>query len=280
MTEPKPHQKSSKASAVSNGSETSGELTADTETNSMENSVESDTNYTNFEHTLNEMIVDSDSLLQSQSDRTDNGAQNGDADHSPGQSNSNSKRVKLDIHSDVSVDTNDILMENKSCDNNLHSSGDQSKGRSECRSGPDTELNKETTNSCGHNCSYGLNEQNSTLGSLLSNPGLNLLLSPTNATQRCSLSPDPISAVPLVPSVAAMQTYDIMICGNCRTLFTSVALFVQHKRLSKCRLRFVCRCQSKWTVYLFNVLTLAMMDDIRHNFNYFLIAKKTNFSYK
>lgn len=38
------------------------------------------------------------------------------------------------------------------------------------------------------------------------------------------------------------QLLDIMICGCCKTLFTNIAEFMQHKKTS-CRLRFVCRCR-------------------------------------
>lgn len=38
------------------------------------------------------------------------------------------------------------------------------------------------------------------------------------------------------------QLLDIMICGSCKTLFTNIAEFMQHKKTS-CRLRFVCRCR-------------------------------------
>lgn len=58
-------------------------------------------------------------------------------------------------------------------------------------------------------------------------------LSSTSKRQR-------LESLPL--TIPQMQT-DILICGNCRTLFTSLPLFIQHKRSSKCRLRFVCHCQ-------------------------------------
>lgn len=35
---------------------------------------------------------------------------------------------------------------------------------------------------------------------------------------------------------------DILICGNCKSLFSSLSCFIQHKRNSRCRLRFVCHC--------------------------------------
>lgn len=38
---------------------------------------------------------------------------------------------------------------------------------------------------------------------------------------------------------------DVMICGNCRTLFTQLSNFLQHKKLARCRLRFVCHCQQE-----------------------------------
>lgn len=38
------------------------------------------------------------------------------------------------------------------------------------------------------------------------------------------------------------QSVDIMICGTCKTLFTCISEFMQHKK-SSCRLRFVCRCR-------------------------------------
>lgn len=36
---------------------------------------------------------------------------------------------------------------------------------------------------------------------------------------------------------------DIMICGKCKTLFTSLAPFIDHKKVNNCRLRFICHCQ-------------------------------------
>lgn len=39
------------------------------------------------------------------------------------------------------------------------------------------------------------------------------------------------------------ESCDLMICGVCKSLFTSLPLFVSHKKSSSCRLRFVCRCR-------------------------------------
>ena len=36
---------------------------------------------------------------------------------------------------------------------------------------------------------------------------------------------------------------DIMICGKCKMLFTSLAPFIDHKKVNNCRLRFICHCQ-------------------------------------
>jgi hypothetical protein len=36
---------------------------------------------------------------------------------------------------------------------------------------------------------------------------------------------------------------DILICGLCKSLLTSLDSFIEHKNGNKCRLRFVCRCQ-------------------------------------
>lgn len=59
-----------------------------------------------------------------------------------------------------------------------------------------------------------------------------------SSTKRLRLEPMQQLASPQVqPQV------DILICGNCRTLFTSLPTFIQHKRISRCRLRFVCHCQ-------------------------------------
>jgi hypothetical protein len=47
------------------------------------------------------------------------------------------------------------------------------------------------------------------------------------------------------PNVSCdLSTADIMICGRCRSLFTSLTDFLSHKQSSNpCRLRFVCRCR-------------------------------------
>lgn len=50
---------------------------------------------------------------------------------------------------------------------------------------------------------------------------------------------------PLLSSVmnpSSTSGIDLMICGNCRTLFTSLPLFNKHKKDNNCRLRFVCKC--------------------------------------
>lgn len=45
------------------------------------------------------------------------------------------------------------------------------------------------------------------------------------------------------PTASYLQPqFDVLICGNCRTMFTSLPSFVLHKQQSKCRLRFVCHC--------------------------------------
>jgi hypothetical protein len=241
VTEPKPHQKSSKTSTVSNGSETSGELTADTETNSMENSFGSDSNYTNFENGINDMIVDSES--QPNHTSVDNCVSNTDPDGNPIQSGVNNKRVKLDLNSDTnlesSTDTNDMSMESGSCVHSLQCSADPSRAGT-----GEQKATKQVYNSCDNNCSLSPKEQNSSLASIMSNPGLSLLLGQNNTAT--ILSPETIATVPVgLNPGQAVNNCDIMICGNCRTLFTSLPLFIQHKRLSKCRLRFVCRCQTK-----------------------------------
>lgn len=40
---------------------------------------------------------------------------------------------------------------------------------------------------------------------------------------------------------------DLMICGVCRSLFTSLPLFLRHKKSNSCRLRFVCHCRTRDT---------------------------------
>lgn len=45
----------------------------------------------------------------------------------------------------------------------------------------------------------------------------------------------------------AVSQVDLMICGVCKTLFTSLSLFITHKRRGSCRLRFVCHCQPATT---------------------------------
>lgn len=39
------------------------------------------------------------------------------------------------------------------------------------------------------------------------------------------------------------ESCDLMICGVCKSLFTSLPLFVGHKKSDSCRLRFVCHCR-------------------------------------
>ena len=251
VTEPKPHQKSTKTSTVSNGSETSGDMTTETENNSMENCVESDINYTNFENTINEMIVECDSV-HSETLHSHHNEKCGSYTNSQQLSEVQTKRVKLDISPELPSETTldsitDILSENnKSCENSLQYSTDDSKGRSDSKTTyADPNINKHLINSSDNNCCYLSEQQNcsSSLGSLLSNPTLSLLLSNNNNNNNSQRSAQ--ETLPLALSQVQQQSYDILICGNCRTFFTSLPLFIQHKRSSKCRLRFVCRCQPK-----------------------------------
>lgn len=39
------------------------------------------------------------------------------------------------------------------------------------------------------------------------------------------------------------DTQDILICGNCKEVFSGIQKLVEHKK-TKCRLRFACRCHS------------------------------------
>lgn len=47
-----------------------------------------------------------------------------------------------------------------------------------------------------------------------------------------------------LPGMSSASTADLMICGVCKCLFTSLSLFVSHKQRNNCRLRFVCRCET------------------------------------
>lgn len=226
-------------------------MTTETENNSLENSVESDINFTNFENNINEMIVECDSLLDHRLNSeqiSDNSPSNANPEQNSLQlSEVQSKRVKLDINPQLALESNldisiDISSEiRKSYENSLQCSTDDSKGRSHTTYA-DSNINKHSINSSDNNCYQTDQNYSSSLGSLLSNPALGLLLSNNNNNNNSQLSSSQES-VPLALSQIQQQSYDILICGNCRTFFTSLPLFIQHKRSSKCRLRFVCRCQ-------------------------------------
>jgi len=50
----------------------------------------------------------------------------------------------------------------------------------------------------------------------------------------------------VIPGIDDLKTYsspDILICGNCRELFSSLCDFIEHRR-SYCKLRFTCKCSS------------------------------------
>ncbi|CAL4063770.1 unnamed protein product, partial [Meganyctiphanes norvegica] len=50
----------------------------------------------------------------------------------------------------------------------------------------------------------------------------------------------------VIPGIDDLKTYsspDILICGNCRELFSSLADFIDHRR-TYCKLRFTCKCSS------------------------------------
>lgn len=48
-----------------------------------------------------------------------------------------------------------------------------------------------------------------------------------------------------INNITDISDPDIMICGNCKTVFTSLNVFIDHKNANKCRLRFVCHCQQR-----------------------------------
>lgn len=52
----------------------------------------------------------------------------------------------------------------------------------------------------------------------------------------------PVTSMASFAPAHLQPQFDVLICGNCRTLFTSLSNFVQHKKMGKCRLRFVCHC--------------------------------------
>ncbi len=225
VTKPKPHQKSSKTPS-SNESETSGETATDT--NSIDNS-ESDINYISFENSNKDLIENCDSVnetLPSMNDQnmssipesnrkiTDVSEDNTlNIEISVGQS----KRVKLDSdqqNDSIPAKEHKLLFVN-SCENSAEFTDLQNEESDNLK---DKSLNKK------------------------------IMKSSDNSNQNC----DPISGnidvrneetIPL--ALSQIQAYDILICGNCRTFFTSLPLFIQHKRSSKCRLRFVCHCHQK-----------------------------------
>lgn len=61
---------------------------------------------------------------------------------------------------------------------------------------------------------------------------------------KLDLSPSCLRQFPSSSPMNSDQHPDIMICGICKSLFTCLESFIEHKKgNNKCRLRFVCRCQ-------------------------------------
>ncbi|XP_054164865.1 putative mediator of RNA polymerase II transcription subunit 24 [Oppia nitens] len=230
VTEPKPHQKSSKTSSTaSNGSDISAELAS--EANNTEKGNDNEDKYKSLTINMTDMIVDTDSVgdhsIYSTSEQ--NGISNELESHINGQNCNNldesqTKRIKLNDNEDI----------------------DENTWRSGSSEGNTANVDSNNVNENKHLTDNHLSEQNhsnsstSSLSSLLYNQSLGLLLN--NANHRLSSDNIPLA---LSPIQTTQQTCDILICGNCRTLFTSLPLFIQHKKSSKCRLRFVCHCHHK-----------------------------------
>ncbi len=219
MTKPKPHQKSSKTPS-SNESETSGETATDI--NSIDNS-ESDINYISFENSNKDLIGNCDSVnetLLSMNDQNmssipESNRKITDISEDNTISVGQSKRVKLD-----SDQQNDSI--------------------------PNKEHKHLFVNSCENSAEFEESDdlKDKSVNKKIMKSSDNMY----NNNKNC----DPISGIidvtneETIPlALSQIQAYDILICGNCRTLFTSLPLFIQHKRSSKCRLRFVCHCHQK-----------------------------------
>jgi uncharacterized CHY-type Zn-finger protein len=220
VTKPKPHQKSSKTPS-SNESETSAETTTDT--NSIDNS-ESDINYISFENSNKDLIGNCDSV--------------------------NATLLSMDDQNMSSISESNRKIADISEENTLNLSVGQFKrvkldSDQQNDSIPNKELKLLFVNSCENSAEFtdSQNEESDDLKDKSLNKKIMKSSDNLYNNQNC----DPIlgneETIPL--ALSQIQAYDILICGNCRTLFTSLPLFIQHKRSSKCRLRFVCHCHRK-----------------------------------
>lgn len=227
MTEPKPHQKGSRSSqGFSVESESSIEMTTSiemtAETNSLNNS-ESDSNCSNltYESGSKDLIMDEKSSLVDdatsitpslpQCSVSFNNIENKPNSVKMQECEGHAKRVKLDCDKDLSL---------------VSANDDQLSSLSHAKSTDEICGTQDLLNS------YNLSLQQP----LVNNP-----LMP-RSTSNPFLEPGRTRAEAFPLALNQMQSHDILICGNCRSFFTSLPLFIEHKRISKCRLRFVCHC--------------------------------------
>ena len=109
-----------------------------------------------------------------------------------------------------------------SCDSNDSSDGNSKRPRVEAQ-----------VNGLSNANSSGNNSNNTGNGSLVT-------VSSGHATTSGTISTD--HSLLLSSNSQIDQSVDILICGTCKSVFTCLSEFMQHKK-SSCRLRFVCRCR-------------------------------------
>ncbi|XP_043286255.1 uncharacterized RNA-binding protein C3H8.09c isoform X2 [Venturia canescens] len=72
------------------------------------------------------------------------------------------------------------------------------------------------------------------------------LMQPARSQQPKQQKPQPVINNTSVPDLSQLKVYsnpDILICGNCREIYTDLGELLEHKR-NYCKVRFTCKCHS------------------------------------